>query len=154
MANETAEIVGLLKQRLAELDEERGNLERALREIGGGGSGTNRRPSTSEAQNTRRKRKRARSGPKTRAKKGQRRQQFLKAVEAKPGSKAGEIAKAIGVSANQAYGLANRLTTERAIEKRGTGYHLASKASDGNSKRRRRSGKNRRGGSGKNASRR
>ncbi len=52
-----------------------------------------------------------------------RQEQFLSALKKTPGAKVPEIAKQIGVSPNQAYGLAKRLHGSGQISKRrGGGY--------------------------------
>jgi transposase-like protein len=45
-------------------------------------------------------------------------------VEAKPGIRASEVAREIGVSANQAYALANKLRKQKKIRKSGKGYRV------------------------------
>jgi DNA-binding IclR family transcriptional regulator len=62
---------------------------------------------------------------KGRAKRGQRKEQFLAAVKRTPGATAAVIAKEIGVSASQAYGLARRLQKDGAIMRSGKGYKAA-----------------------------
>ncbi|HWW67851.1 MAG TPA: MarR family transcriptional regulator, partial [Solirubrobacterales bacterium] len=63
-----------------------------------------------------------------RAPRGQRREQFLAALEKSPGAKASEIAKQLGISANQAHTLARRLHKDRLIRRSGKGYRLIAKA--------------------------
>jgi hypothetical protein len=123
----------LIQSRLADLDTEAKSLERALAGLGEGSSPPPRRPgrprkspatpaaatATPAKRRASRKRKSA-----TRAPRGQRREQFLAALQKSPGAKATEVAKAIGISANQAYTLAGRLHKEGAIRKRGKGYAL------------------------------
>lgn len=121
----------MIEARLRELEGETRRLERALAALGEG-VGVKRRPG--------RPRKRAsvdaappqrkRAGHKgKRAPRGQRREQFLAAVEKSPGAKASEIAKELGISPNQAHTLARRLHKQKAIRKSGKGYRVAGKAS-------------------------
>jgi hypothetical protein len=70
-------------------------------------------------------RRRQRQAPRSRAGRGMRQEQFLNELRKTPGAKVPEIAKAIGVSPNQAYGLAKRLHGSGQIRKqRGGGYAL------------------------------
>jgi hypothetical protein len=107
----------LIAARLAELESEAKGLERALVSLGGSPPAKRRRGPRRKST-SRRPRKR-------RAPRGQRRQQFLAALEKSPGAKATEIAAQLGISANQAYTLAGRLRREGAIRKRGKGYRVA-----------------------------
>jgi hypothetical protein len=62
-----------------------------------------------------------------RAPRGQRAEQLLAAVKANPGATASELARQIGVSANQGHALAGRLHKQGALTKRKKGYRLAKK---------------------------
>jgi hypothetical protein len=100
----------LIERRLSELQAEAARLDKALRELS-----LDDRPVTQG------------SGRKVgkRAPRGQRQRDFLAAVEAKPGIRASEVAREIGVSQNQAYALANKLRKQKKIRKSGKGYRLA-----------------------------
>jgi IclR helix-turn-helix domain len=109
----------LIEARLRQLDAEAERLGRALHSLGEGRStkprGRPRRKASS--------RKAAKRAPR-----GQRRQQFLAALEKSPGAKASEIAKQLGISPNQAHTLARRLHKQKAIRRSGRGYRLNVKA--------------------------
>jgi hypothetical protein len=122
----------LIQSRLADLDAEAKQLRGALASLGDGSSGKRRpgRPRKSPAtraeatatppkRSAPRKRKSAKRAPR-----GQRREQFLAALQKTPGAKATEVGKEIGISANQAYTLAGRLQKDGAIRKRGKGYRV------------------------------
>lgn len=119
----------LIQSRLVDLDAEAKSLERALASLGEGVGAKGRpgrpgkRASVDAAPPQRR-----RAGHKgKRAPRGQRREQFLAAVEKTPGAKASEIAIELGISPNQAHTLARRLHKQKAIRKSGKGYRLAPK---------------------------
>jgi transposase-like protein len=99
----------LIERRLSELQAEAARLDKALREL----SSDNMRPTEGSARKVRK-----------RAPRGQRQRDFLAAVEAKPGIRASEVAQEIGVSANQAYALANKLRKQKKIRKSGKGYRV------------------------------
>src|SRR4051812_31463267 len=95
---------GLIVKRLAELDEERKRLERALTELGGGGKGTTRRApgrprgsksntTTSTAAATPRKKRRKRRG-------GTRADQAVSLIEGAPGISASDVAKQMKIKPN------------------------------------------------------
>jgi FaeA-like protein len=105
----------MIEARLRELDAEAQRLARALHSLG---------ESAPSKRRGRPRRKAAKRAPR-----GQRRGQFLAALEKSPGAKATEIAKELGISANQAHTLARRLHKQKAIRRSGKGYRLAAKAS-------------------------
>jgi hypothetical protein len=109
----------LIEARLRELEGETKRLGRALQSLGESGP----------AKRRGRPRRKATSRPKRRqrAPRGQRREQFLAALEKSPGAKASEIARQLGISANQAHTLARRLHKQKAIRKSGKGYRVTSK---------------------------
>lgn len=110
----------LVKKRLAELDDERKRLERALADLGGKAIG--RRPgrprggkkSTGKARTTRRRRTRRRGG--TRA------DQAVKLVEKNPGISASEIAKSMKIKPNYLYRVLSDLEKEGRVKKKGRQY--------------------------------
>jgi predicted transcriptional regulator len=112
----------LLKSRLAELDQERKQLETSLKALTGS-NGSRRgagRPKSSRSN--------------ARAPRGQRREQVIVYVQKNPGSRPSEVAKALGVSANQVHGLFSKLRKDKMVKKQGKGYALtttAQAASDG-----------------------
>jgi IclR helix-turn-helix domain len=125
----------LIQARLLELEEEAKSLQQALASLGESAATPRRRPgrppkrATGKAVSTPRRKRRAGSKAKgARAPRGQRREQFLTALAKSPGAKASEIAKQLGISANQAHTLARRLHQQKAIRKSGKGYRVAAKA--------------------------
>jgi len=105
-----------IEGRLSELETEAQRLREALAGLGG-----RRRSATSLGGKPK-----AKSSKRTgrRVGRGQRQEQFLAAVKKSPGAKVPEIAKAIGVSSNQAYGLARRLQDGGQITKRRDGGYV------------------------------
>lgn len=106
----------VLESRLVEIDGEAAKLRSALQSLGANSA---RATLSSTAAKPR--------GPKRtkRAPRGQRREQFLAAAKKAPGSSAGELGKAIGISTNQAYALARRLLKAGEVKKSGKGYKVA-----------------------------
>ncbi len=107
----------LVKKRLAELDDERKRLERALAELGGKvtggriGRGPGRpRGSGRKKSGTRRRRK------------GTRGDQAVKLVEANPGITASDIAKTMKIKPNYLYRVLGDLEKERRVSKKGRQY--------------------------------
>jgi sugar-specific transcriptional regulator TrmB len=114
----------LVKKRLAELDDERKRLERALAELGGKATGrasTGRgpgRPRGSGAKSASpKKRRRRRSG--TRA------DQAVGLVEGSPGISASDIAKQMKIKPNYLYRVLGDLEKEGRVKKKGRQYHPA-----------------------------
>jgi transposase-like protein len=129
-SNVLDEALDLVKKRLAELDEERKRLERALAELGGNvtqrrpgrprgsGRGPGRPPkAASSTTSAPRKRRRRRGG--TRA------DQAVKLVEQKPGISASEIAKQMKIKPNYLYRVLGELEKEGRVTKKGREYHPA-----------------------------
>ncbi len=129
-SNVLDEALDLVKKRLAELDEERKRLERALAELGGNvtqrrpgrpkgsGRGPGRPPknaSASSAATAPRKRRRRRGG--TRA------DQAVKLVEQNPGISASEIAKQMKIKPNYLYRVLGEMEKEGRVTKKGREYH-------------------------------
>jgi transposase-like protein len=130
-SNVLDEALDLVKKRLAELDEERKRLERALAELGGTatrrpgrppgsgrGPGRPRKATSAAASATPRKRRRRRGG--TRA------DQAVALVEQKPGISASEIAKEMKIKPNYLYRVLGELEKEGRVSKKGREYHPAS----------------------------
>ncbi len=116
----------LVKKRLAELDDERRRLERALAELGGKATGTGRRPgrpkgSTAKAsapsapKKTRRRRRRRRSG-------GTRADQAVELIKQNPGITASEIAKSMKIKPNYLYRVLSDLEKQKRVKKKGRTY--------------------------------
>ncbi|MGE5281651.1 MAG: hypothetical protein ACM3N0_04880 [Chloroflexota bacterium] len=127
-SNVLDEALDLVKKRLAELDEERKRLERALSELGGkvtrrgpgrprgSGRGPGRPPKAASASAPR-KRRRRRGG--TRA------DQAVVLVEKSPGISASEIAKTMKIKPNYLYRVLGELEQEGRVKKKGREYHPA-----------------------------
>jgi ribosomal protein S25 len=110
----------LVLKRLAELDDERKRLERALVELGGKAIArtTGRRPGRPKGSGRKaaggKKRRRRRSG--TRA------DQAVKLVQGKPGISASEIAKSMKIKPNYLYRVLGDLEKEGRVKKKGRQY--------------------------------
>lgn len=111
----------LVEKRLAELDDERKRLERALAELGGKAAGRVRRGpgrprgTTSKAGAPRKRRRR----------KGTRADQAVKLVEGKPGISASEIAKTMKIKPNYLYRVLGEMEKEGRVSKKGRQYYPA-----------------------------
>jgi transposase-like protein len=139
-SNVLDEALNLVKKRLAELDEERQRLERALAELGGTvtrrpgrppgpgkrGPGRPRKTasadapapasaSTSTAAPRRRRRRRG----------GTRADQAVALVEQNPGISASEIAKQMKIKPNYLYRVLGEMEKEGRVTKKGREYHPA-----------------------------
>lgn len=140
-SNVLDEALSLVQKRLAELDEERQRLERALSELGG--TATTRRPgrppgsgkrgpgrprktasaaaptsaSASSASAAPRRRRRRRGG--TRA------DQAVALVEQNPGISASDIAKQMKIKPNYLYRVLGEMEKEGRVTKKGREYHPA-----------------------------
>jgi sugar-specific transcriptional regulator TrmB len=128
-SNVLDEALDLVKKRLAELDEERKRLERALAELGGtitrgpgrprgsGKRGPGRPRKAASGAGVQRKRRRRRGG--TRA------DQAVALVEKNPGTSASEIAKSLKIKPNYLYRVLGELEKEGRVKKKGREYHPA-----------------------------
>lgn len=131
-SNVLDEALDLVKKRLAELDDERKRLERALAELGGtvtrgrpgrppgtGRRGPGRPPkAASAATTTAAPRRRRRRG-------GTRADQAVALVEANPGISASEIAKSMKIKPNYLYRVLGEMEKEGRVKKKGRQYHPA-----------------------------
>lgn len=104
----------LVKKRLAELDDERKRLERALAELGGkatgrGGRGPGRPPGS-------------KGGKRRRRKGGTRADEAVKLVESSPGITASDIAKTMKIKPNYLYRVLGDLEKEGRVKKKGRQY--------------------------------
>jgi predicted transcriptional regulator len=70
------------------------------------------------------RRRRGTGKRRARAKRGQRREQLLAALEAKPGSRLAELAREIGIPVAQVSALLAKLWAEKLVVKKGRGYEL------------------------------
>ena len=112
MDNTIRETQALIRRRLAELNEERGRLEKALAALGEQDS------PQSPPSPTRRSR---RSSGK-RAARGQREKQLLAEIKKNPGAPVAGMARAIGVPPQQLYPLTKRLAAAGKIERGESGW--------------------------------
>jgi len=108
----------LVMKRLAELDDERKRLERALAELGGkAASRAGRRPGRPRSSATKA------SGPKKRRRRsGTRADQAVSLVEGNPGISASEIAKSMKIKPNYLYRVLGDLEKEGRVKKKGRQY--------------------------------
>ncbi|HXR30864.1 MAG TPA: hypothetical protein VN752_06955 [Solirubrobacterales bacterium] len=126
-SNVLDEALDLVKKRLAELDDERKRLERALAELGG--NITQRRPGRPKGsgRGPGRPRKDGSSGGaaprKRRRRSGTRADQAVSLVEKNPGISASEIAKTMKIKPNYLYRVLGELEKEGRVAKRGREYH-------------------------------
>lgn len=110
----------LVKKRLAELDDERKRLERALAELGGKvtrrapGRPRGSKPSTKSAATPRRRQRRRRGG--TRA------DQALSLIEKQPGIDASAVAKTMKIKPNYLYRVLGDLEKVGRVKKQGRQY--------------------------------
>lgn len=120
----------LVEQRLADLDEERKRLERALAELGGKATTARRRPgrprgssnkatstSTGTSSGAPRRRRKRRGG--TRA------DQAVKLIESQPGISASDVAKTMKIKPNYLYRVLGDLEKEGRVKKDGRQYYPA-----------------------------
>ena len=121
-SNVLDEARSLVKKRLAELDDERKRLERALADLGGGkvarGPGRPRGSTSSTPASTGPRRRRRRRG-------GTRADQAVALVEQNPGINASDIAKQMKIKPNYLYRVLGDLEKEGRVKKQGRQYHPA-----------------------------
>src|SRR6187551_509400 len=104
----------LVKKRLAELDDERQRLERALAELGGKVTGRpGRRPGRPRGSGTKK------AGAPRRRRKGTRADQAVALVEDKPGISASDIAKTMKIKPNYLYRVLGDMEKEGRVTKKG-----------------------------------
>jgi DNA invertase Pin-like site-specific DNA recombinase len=112
----------LVLKRLAELDDERKRLERALAELGGKAlsRGPGRRPGRPRGSGTSKA-----AGPKKRRRRrsGTRADQAVSLVEGSPGISASEIAKSMKIKPNYLYRVLGDLEKEGRVKKKGRQYY-------------------------------
>jgi sugar-specific transcriptional regulator TrmB len=116
----------LVTKRLAELDDERKRLERALAELGGkAAKKAGRRPgrprgSTSKSKKT----TAAKKGPRRRRKRrgGTRADQAVALIKDNPGITASEIAKQMKIKPNYLYRVLSDLEKQKKVKKKGRTY--------------------------------
>ena len=113
------EAAGLIRERIKELDAERGQLERALASLTGArrGPGRPRGSTTRTAPSNGRRRRRRRGG--TRA------EQAVKLISESPGVTASQIAERMKIKPNYLYRVLAGLEQEGQVRKDGRAYHPA-----------------------------
>jgi predicted Rossmann fold nucleotide-binding protein DprA/Smf involved in DNA uptake len=132
-SNVLDEALNLVKKRLAELDEERKRLERALADLGGTLTRRPGRPpgKTGRKRGPGRPRKTATASTKTAAPRRRRRRggtradQAVALVERNPGISASEIAKQLKIKPNYLYRVLGEMEKEGRVKKKGREYHPA-----------------------------
>lgn len=139
-SNVLDEALSLVKKRLAELDEERQRLERALAELGGTVTRRPGRPPGSGKRGPGRPRKTApaaapapasastsTAAPRRRRRRrgGTRADQAVALVEQNPGISASEIAKSMKIKPNYLYRVLGEMEKEGRVTKKGREYHPA-----------------------------
>jgi DNA invertase Pin-like site-specific DNA recombinase len=112
----------LVKKRLAELDDERKRLERALAELGGKVTGRPGRPGRPGRRPGRPRGSGKKAGAPRRRRKGTRADQAVALVEGSPGISASEIAKTMKIKPNYLYRVLGDLEKEGRVTKKGRQY--------------------------------
>src|ERR1700761_764847 len=118
---------GLIERRLADLDEERRRLERALGELGGkatkrpgrprGSSSTSGGTAAPKASAAPKKRRRRRGGPRA--------DQAVDLITSQPGISASDVAKTMKIKPNYLYRVLGDLEKEGRVKKDGRQYYPA-----------------------------
>jgi CRP-like cAMP-binding protein len=108
----------LIADRLSAIEAETVRLERALKSMGER-DGFAPAPSSSGRQRGPGKRRRRAQAPR-----GQRREQLLAAIGAKPGARPSELAAEIGIAPGQVSALLAKARAEKLIVRKGAGYAL------------------------------
>ena len=123
----------LVKRRLAELDDERKRLERALSDLGGKKAGRRpgRRPGRPRGSSTKKTKKtkktsRTKKPARRRSRRGgTRADQAVALIRNKPGITASEIAKTMKIKPNYLYRVLSDLEKEKKVKKKGRTYRAA-----------------------------
>jgi sugar-specific transcriptional regulator TrmB len=114
----------LVQKRLADLDDERKRLERALAELGG--KVARRAPGRPRGSASKSK-SASRAAPRRRKRRGgTRADQAVKLIEKQPGISASDVAKAMKIKPNYLYRVLGDLEKEGLVKKRGRQYFPAS----------------------------
>ena len=123
----------LVTKRLAELDDERKRLERALAELGGkaarkAGRRPGRRPGRPKGSTSKKAKKSATAKKSTRRRKrrgGTRADQAVKLIQENPGITASQIAKSMKIKPNYLYRVLSDLEKQKRVKKKGRTYSAA-----------------------------
>lgn len=117
------EAVELVKKRLAELDDERKRLERALADLGQ--KATRRGPGRRRGSSTKKASKKTAAPRRRRRRGGTRGDQAVSLIEKSPGISASEIAKSMKIKPNYLYRVLSDLEKEKRVKKKGRKYFPA-----------------------------
>ena len=110
----------LLHQRLADLDEERKRLERALAELGGKAT---RRPGRPRKSSAAKASGGSSTAPRRKRRGGTRADQAVKLIEDQPGISASDVAKTMKIKPNYLYRVLGDLEKEGRVKKDGRQYY-------------------------------
>jgi DNA invertase Pin-like site-specific DNA recombinase len=114
----------LVVKRLAELDDERRRLERALTELGGKAARkAGRRPGRPKGSPTRKST--AKKGRRRKRRGGTRADQAVTLIKQNPGITASEIAKSMKIKPNYLYRVLSDLEKQKRVKKKGRTYSAA-----------------------------
>jgi Winged helix-turn-helix DNA-binding len=116
----------LVTKRLAELDDERKRLERALAELGGKARKAGRRPGRPRGSSSKSSAK-AKKGTRRQRKRrgGTRADQAVSLIQKNPGITASEIAKSMKIKPNYLYRVLSDLEKQKRVKKKGRTYSAA-----------------------------
>ena len=117
----------LVVARLAELDDERKRLERALAELGGkaarkAGRRPGRPKGSTSSRSTSRKSTGAKKGRRRKRRGGTRADQAVTLIKQNPGISASEIAKSMKIKPNYLYRVLSDLEKQKRVKKKGRTY--------------------------------
>ena len=117
----------LVVARLAELDDERKRLERALAELGGkaarkAGRRPGRPKGSTSTRSTARKSTGAKKGRRRKRRGGTRADQAVTLIKQNPGISASEIAKSMKIKPNYLYRVLSDLEKQKRVKKKGRTY--------------------------------
>jgi sugar-specific transcriptional regulator TrmB len=117
----------LVERRLADLDEERGRLERALRELGGKAKRSPGRPRGSASGTSTKASSGSSGAPKKRRRRrgGTRGDQAVELITSQPGISASDVAKTMKIKPNYLYRVLGDLEKEGRVKKDGRQYYPA-----------------------------
>jgi len=115
----------LVTKRLAELDDERKRLERALTELGGKAARkAGRRPGRPKGSASKKTTK-AKKGRRRKRRGGTRADQAVNLIKQNPGITASEIAKSMKIKPNYLYRVLSDLEKQKRVKKKGRTYNAA-----------------------------
>jgi CRP-like cAMP-binding protein len=114
----------LVRKRLAELEDEKRRLERALADLGGGGGRkAGRRPGRPKGSTSSRKSSTSKKGTRRRRRRGGTRgDQAVNLIKANPGITASDIAKTMKIKPNYLYRVLGDLEKQKKVKKKGRTY--------------------------------